>query len=290
MKIGVMVNQLNAMKGGTIPIVATEVEFDHNKTWAKETIEMIARFCRADSGGELRFTLPVLTATTTGVIEAAQAKLQAELEEREKLSAAMAETSRAIEALDLELVEIDLFSTPQLLLTRAVGASWQREAANEICADFPLRVKVIADRQAFMAAEKKRVDDEVAERNRQAFIAEQEAMAAWISEHGSELLKRRLEIEIDYEVMYKDERLAKELPGWSWHTRSQGSLTDPQEPSLSDFELLDQARLQLPDARLGRLSYDGSHVAYGEFLDKTVVLLAQEKAAEEDDEDVDDDN
>ena len=46
--------------------------------------------------------------------------------------------------------------------------------------------------------------------------AAREEREAWISEHGSERLRLAVELAIEHERVYLDERLAHDLPGWSW--------------------------------------------------------------------------
>ena len=72
----------------------------------------------------------------------------------------------------------------------------------------------------------------------------------WIAAHGSERLKRCMEEEIEYEAIYKDERLAVERPGWIWTSNAVGEINDPRNPPVEAFAVLDEARKTVSDATL----------------------------------------
>jgi len=104
--------------------------------------------------------------------------------------------------------------------------------------------------------ERARREAEKAER--EAEKAEKEAVKVrfaeerddWISDHGSERLRRCLAEGIECTAAYRDERLEVERPGWEWLDDTCYGLDDPRNPPADAFELLDKARLCVPEAKL----------------------------------------
>jgi hypothetical protein len=80
--------------------------------------------------------------------------------------------------------------------------------------------------------------------------AARDEMLAWVGANGSGRLKRCLAEGIDCEAAYRDERLSKERPGWTWYQTTEGDYDDPRNPPLEAFALLDEARKTDPAARL----------------------------------------
>jgi hypothetical protein len=79
--------------------------------------------------------------------------------------------------------------------------------------------------------------------------AEDAVRAAWIEAYGSTRLKRLLKEKIEHAAVYRDERLALERPGWAWQLKAED--TDaPRNPPEAALDLLDEARAQVPDAKL----------------------------------------
>ena len=103
-------------------------------------------------------------------------------------------------------------------------------------------------------------------------------MREWIANHGSERLRRAAK-EVGYtrEVvdLYQDERIAVERQGWVWY----GNIDEETSPTLGvcpetqDLDMLAKAREFEPDARLMRLSCDGSDylVAEATYLGRTII-------------------
>jgi hypothetical protein len=79
---------------------------------------------------------------------------------------------------------------------------------------------------------------------------EDEERAAWVNEFGSRRLKRLLAENIEHMAVYRDERLALDMPGWAWLT-DEVELDDPRNPPTEALDLLDRARATgTPDAKL----------------------------------------
>jgi hypothetical protein len=99
------------------------------------------------------------------------------------------------------------------------------------------------------------------------FLLEAEA---WASKHGSERLRRIVQegFLADSLAVYRDERLAKERPGWRWASEAPGKdRGDPRNPPLEALQLLEQARAAQPDAKLRYWM-----VTKGDLVDETVAL------------------
>jgi hypothetical protein len=85
--------------------------------------------------------------------------------------------------------------------------------------------------------------------------AEKEAAAAdqrsWIEAHGSPRLRRLLIEQIEHGAVYRDERLAYELPQWVFDSNELTSdLAEPRNPPQTALDLLDRARTSRPAAKL----------------------------------------
>lgn len=88
-----------------------------------------------------------------------------------------------------------------------------------------------------LATTRNRIDAEEAKE-----AAELAEMSVWVEAHGSERLKRCLAEGIEFGGAYRDERLSLERPGWSWDADTQGKDSDPYQPDVDDFRLLDECR------------------------------------------------
>ena len=101
-------------------------------------------------------------------------------------------------------------------------------------------------------AELRRVEAEAAERSKKT-EAENEArkrqaremVETWVREHGSERLRLIVEENLldDSMAVYRDERLALELPGWEWDT--DGANKDIRNPSIEALRALAAARKEV---------------------------------------------
>lgn len=111
------------------------------------------------------------------------------------------------------------------------------------------------------AEDRARMRAEVAERAKVAAQAARLADAhAWIEAYGTPRLRRIVTEGLLEESMrtYRDERLDVERPGWTWinEGRDKGSEhLDPRNPSEEAFQILDRARVLVPDAALVRLRW-----------------------------------
>jgi hypothetical protein len=94
--------------------------------------------------------------------------------------------------------------------------------------------------------------------------------ARWAAEHGSAHLRAALDLGLDVDRTYRDERLALERPGWVWERqRGPARELDARDPSPEAVALLRLARALEPTARL---VWTGSGFAAGgvEFLGETI--------------------
>lgn len=127
-----------------------------------------------------------------------------------------------------------------------------------------------------------------------AIAAERAEQRTWITEHGSDRLRRILEhglLETSQDV-YLDERLAKERPGWTWATLTVDGterdlldlLDGPRNVPTTALDLLDRARdidrgaeLRFLRAKVGDQEVAG-HVATSIFLDRPTIMLDDDLA------------
>jgi hypothetical protein len=86
---------------------------------------------------------------------------------------------------------------------------------------------------------------------KRAKAEEQAERQAWIRKHGSERLNRLLTEGIEHMAVYRDERLATERPGWRWESDVEGGWREPRNPPMEALELLDAARMTLPEEGRG---------------------------------------
>lgn len=104
------------------------------------------------------------------------------------------------------------------------------------------------------AARRTQLAKEEAERQqaarKAAEAAAEDERAAWIEQHGSVRLKRLVKEGIEHKAVYRDERLAKERPGWRTITSVPGGYEEPRNPPMAALELLDEARQVDKDAQL----------------------------------------
>lgn len=121
----------------------------------------------------------------------------------------------------------------------------------------------IAQPSADLVAEVKRREAERKECERLRREAEEKVKAAeaaayyencakWVRAHGSERLRKALEMGLldSSMTVYREERMALEFPGWRRdcrHTHHEGEI---RNPSLKALELLERVRKDLPEAEL----------------------------------------
>lgn len=100
--------------------------------------------------------------------------------------------------------------------------------------------KELGEQQRIREAEQRQAKIEA---KRQAEIQAEAERDAWVREHGSERLRKALELgELDCcQRAYENERLAAELPGWQWDP-PESRWNDPLNPSLQALEMLEKAR------------------------------------------------
>ena len=83
--------------------------------------------------------------------------------------------------------------------------------------------------------------------------------ADWITEHGSDRLKRLLSEGIECESVYLDERIAAERPGWSYQCDRRGEAEEVRNARQEGLDLLDEARKTDPQAKLAWWTIDHEH-------------------------------
>ena len=93
-------------------------------------------------------------------------------------------------------------------------------------------------------------EEQLARESKIKIIKIDEDKEEWIQEHGSDRLNRCLEEDIECHGLYLDERLTKELPEWRPISNVKGSKKEPRNPTIEAFDLLDEARQQIPEAKL----------------------------------------
>ncbi len=93
---------------------------------------------------------------------------------------------------------------------------------------------------------------QIAAEERMAQIEKQkdDEMLAWIAEHGSDRLKKCIAEDIECGAAYFDERLEMERPGWTVYKDCEGESSDPRNPPLAAFEVLEAARKFDPQSEL----------------------------------------
>jgi hypothetical protein len=100
--------------------------------------------------------------------------------------------------------------------------------------------------------------------------AEREAdRAAWIVVHGSPRLQRLVAEKIEHDAVYRDERLALELPGWEWYSRVSGDDDEARNATEGALVFLDEARKQAPTAKLAYWVHN-EHGEYGATSSKCI--------------------
>lgn len=92
-------------------------------------------------------------------------------------------------------------------------------------------------------------------------VAERREHEEWIAQYGSQRLRSCVREGIEYQRVYRDERLALERPGWAWYDAVPGESRPPRNPPANAFEMLERARALEPTARLQALVTDHIHCA-----------------------------
>jgi hypothetical protein len=105
----------------------------------------------------------------------------------------------------------------------------------------------------------KKIADVEAEKVKADEIAKAEAeRLEWIERHGSPRLKKCVKHGFDCASVYRDERLARERPGWRLDDGFSGAWDDVKNPSEGHLDWLDNLQESgVKDARLSRLEIQG---------------------------------
>ena len=102
---------------------------------------------------------------------------------------------------------------------------------------------------------------------------------AWIRERGSDRLRMILEEDLldDSMAVYRDERLAVELPGWEWD--ADGANREIRNPSMEALQALREAREEIgekvEDLELGYLWFEPEEEDYDATGHGVVTLQAE---------------
>lgn len=115
--------------------------------------------------------------------------------------------------------------------------------------------KYAPDAWAEAAAEFDRLRARIEARKAETEAKEREERDAWIAAHGSERLRLARECEFPCDAIYRDERLSKERPGWTWELhapvgQTYGEEAPPRNPTLVPLQALRSARAAGIDATL----------------------------------------
>lgn len=83
---------------------------------------------------------------------------------------------------------------------------------------------------------------------------------SWIEAHGSPRLRALVREKIEYDRVYRDERIAAERPGWQWGNLVCGDIGEIQGVRVTEAHLaaLEETRKTVPDAKLAWLG-EGEH-------------------------------
>lgn len=116
--------------------------------------------------------------------------------------------------------------------------AWQAERRRREAAEQAERQQTRAAYEAATKAE--------AERKAAKKAAQEAAIEAWAETHGSDRLKACVQNEWECDAVYKDERLALELPEWQWDGSHLPKWGDPRNPLQSAIDLFAKAKATLP--------------------------------------------
>lgn len=162
----------------------------------------------------------------------------------------------------------------------------------------PVLLQVMEEHERKVAAKLR--EDREREEKRAREIAERKARKdayeedrrLWVLEHGSERLKQALALDLlaASDKVYREERLAREYPGWRWYSDGEEH-DDPRNPTMAELQSLAQARERCPEAELVFVRepidveyYDGTEdpdcymAVVARILNHTAVLPCTEKA------------
>lgn len=211
--------------------------------------EELARRCSTDPND--RYVYHLRTAGTTGpdiaraLANAVQERAKEEADKKQLEADKAARKAREIE----ELIE-KYKAAPLDDLVRLYSGRW---IVNEDCryGAEPLKAagrlqeaKDEANRRnaAHQAEQAEKAAREQAAEERELFERK-----AWIEAHGSPRLQRLLKEDIEHGAVYRDERLAKDRPGWRWGQEVPGTGDEPRNPPQEAIDMLDEALETLPD-------------------------------------------
>lgn len=242
----VYVNGKEAVKRGFACDGRTEVKLtdEHLKELSQEQRNILASMV-----GSNCFTINEPTAK--GILEyVEERRLQEEAKQAERAAleeaAAKAVSSKTLEEIqqivaDQQTRSEEVFPTPEGMS----GFAFHTQVSNLI-EKIDGSSKLLKERRAEELARK---EQEAADK-RVAAQARQQEIENWIRQHGSERLQRMLKEELPVNTVYHEERLAMDRPGWKFYSNVLGSTSDPINPPMKAFELLDEARKVDPESYL----------------------------------------
>lgn len=164
---------------------------------------------------------------------------------------------------------------------RATGEAYEAVAFPDSPAALPCRRAEDLRSEAFASEDARSVEERDERQKAEREAAKERERLAWIEAHGSPRLRALVREGIEYERVYRDERLAAERPGWMWESMLCGAAEAAHGPSVTDEHLaaLEAARQVEPAAQLRWLG-DGDHTdgcdcAQGEVVQR-MILCAEE--------------
>lgn len=89
--------------------------------------------------------------------------------------------------------------------------------------------------------------------------ARRNSIEEWARAHGSERLRKAVDLGLvaESEGIYRDDRLAHELPGWVWWAR-ECELSKIRNPSVAGLDALERGRAIAADAQLLKARWPGT--------------------------------
>jgi hypothetical protein len=133
---------------------------------------------------------------------------------------------------------------------------------------------------AILAERDRKIADKKAELEAKR-AAEEAKRLAWIAAHGSERLQLAVKLGVEYDRIYRDERLAIDRPGWTY---DEPDGKEPRNPPIEALRALEDARATRPEVALvyvpsrteedeetgDSVEYEAYYVLTDSFLGRTI--------------------
>ena len=247
MRIRMTVDVAESIRRGKPSEATVEMELDGTwlAEWPDELRATLARKTAPNTrDGATNVNLRLSEATPEGLREAAEAAWADEMEEAEAQKATEDQAHEILESLDYETLAA-AYDKKDGYLHGAIADACEcddyhvREAVgSEIMEHTDLRDRMQAVYVARERRENEEREAEEAERERLATMA-MGAMVEWGREYGSDRLRGHLDEGIECMAIYRDERMAIELPDW---VRTDDTGDEPRNVSSRALGLLATAR------------------------------------------------